>query len=110
MQHGYRANWILDKPVPPPPTGIPADPVLAERGLEQAEELGTHIANMVRPLPQKILVSPYYRCLQTATPTARALDLPLSVEHGVSEWLGRPSYDVPPNRKIDFYLFNFFFW
>jgi transcription factor C subunit 7 len=94
--------------VPLPPTGIPADPILSEHGVEQAQELGVHIAKSVQPRPQQILVSPYYRCLQTAIPTAHALGLPLCVEHGVSEWLGRPSYDVPPNRMY-IYLMLFFF-
>lgn len=30
--------------------------------------------------------SPLYRCLQTATPLANALDLPISIEHGVGEF------------------------
>lgn len=85
--------------MPPPPTGIPADPVLAEHGLEQAAELGAHIKKIsdAGPRPvQQIYCSPYYRCLQTATPTSKALDVKVYIDYGASEWLNRPHYDHSP--------------
>lgn len=30
--------------------------------------------------------SPLYRCVQTATPVAEALDLPILIEPGLGEW------------------------
>lgn len=83
--------------MPPPPTGIAADPVLAEHGLEQAEELGAHMKKLSASTPIKhIYVSPFYRCLQTVQPTAKNLGLKVFVEHGVSEWLSRPNYTESP--------------
>lgn len=84
--------------MPPPPTGIPADPVLAEHGLDQAAELAAHLKALAdsgsRPV-QQIYSSPYYRCLQTATPTSKALGLKVFVDHGASEWLNR-QYEISP--------------
>lgn len=85
--------------MPPPPTGIPADPVLAEHGLEQADELGAHMKKLSESGPrpvQQIYCSPYYRCLQTATPTSKGLGIKLFIEYGASEWLNRPHYDHSP--------------
>lgn len=85
--------------MPPPPTGILADPVLAEHGLEQAAELGAHMKHLLdidyRPV-QQIYCSPYYRCLQTATPTSKALGVQIFVENGASEWLNHTHYDQSP--------------
>ena len=41
-----------------------------------------HAVPELTPAPRR----PLYRCLQTATPTAERLGLPIHVEHGVSEW------------------------
>lgn len=84
--------------MPNPPTGISADPVLAEHGEDQAKELAKYVKD-IQPRPQQIYCSPYYRCLQTATPSAEALELPIFVDHGASEWLSREQYSNPPDRK-----------
>ncbi|KAG8905567.1 hypothetical protein FRB99_008672 [Tulasnella sp. 403] len=53
----------------------------------QAEELASYFLNLPEDArPTAIFSSPYYRCLQTAQPVAVALNLPLYVEHGLSEW------------------------
>ncbi|CDO75252.1 hypothetical protein BN946_scf184967.g5 [Trametes cinnabarina] len=84
-RHGYRMNWVTDdwQSV----TGLPRDPPLAAYGLTQAQELGDYFLSLPEnKRPTIILSSPYYRCLQTAVPTAQKLGLPLYVEHGLSEW------------------------
>jgi len=84
-RHGFRMNWVTTHWKSP--TGLPRDPPLAAYGVTQAEDLAKHFASMApEDRPTAIYSSPYYRCLQTATPIAEALDLPLFVEHGVSEW------------------------
>ncbi|KLO12352.1 phosphoglycerate mutase-like protein [Schizopora paradoxa] len=85
VRHGHRASWFTHDW--PNVTGVAKDPPIAEFGHEQAREVAKHFASL--PLdkrPTIILSSPYIRCLQTAVPTSKALDLPVFVEHGLSEW------------------------
>ncbi|KAI9063023.1 phosphoglycerate mutase-like protein [Trametes sanguinea] len=84
-RHGYRMNWVTNDWQSM--TGLPRDPPLAVYGLNQAQELADYFLSLPEDeRPTIILSSPYYRCLQTAVPTAQKLDLPLYVEHGLSEW------------------------
>jgi broad specificity phosphatase PhoE len=62
----------------------PHDPPLSEDGFEQARELAERLA---REDIGHIYASPFIRALQTATPVAEALDLPIRVEPGAAEWL-----------------------
>ena len=39
------------------------------------------------PKPELVFSSPFYRCIQTAEPTAQKLGVAVRLEHGVSEWL-----------------------
>ncbi|KAI0639358.1 histidine phosphatase superfamily [Trametes polyzona] len=84
-RHGYRMNWVTNEWESV--TGLPRDPPLAPFGLTQAQELADHFLSLPEEdRPTLILSSPYYRCLQTAVPSAQKLGLPLYVEHGLSEW------------------------
>ncbi|KXN89984.1 Transcription factor tau 55 kDa subunit [Leucoagaricus sp. SymC.cos] len=68
-------------------TGLPRDPPLAAYGEAQAKELASYFLSLPEDeRPTAIFSSPYYRCLQTSQPTAQALNTPLYVEHGLSEW------------------------
>lgn len=83
-RHGHRLSWETQTWTSP--TGTPRDPPLASHGVNQAVELANWLASLPDK-PQAIYSSPLYRCLQTATPTAKALgDMPIHVEHGISEW------------------------
>ncbi|KWU42580.1 hypothetical protein RHOSPDRAFT_10630, partial [Rhodotorula sp. JG-1b] len=64
-----------------PPTGIPRDPPLSKHGVDQAHELAQFLKDDLG-----ITNSPLYRCVQTATPVAEALDLPILIEPGLAEW------------------------
>ncbi|OJT12958.1 hypothetical protein TRAPUB_10523 [Trametes pubescens] len=78
-------NWVTDdwESI----TGLARDPPLAPFGLTQAEELADYFLSLPEhERPTIILSSPYYRCLQTAVPSAQKLQLPLYVEHGLAEW------------------------
>jgi len=78
-------NWVTSTWVNP--TGLARDPPLAVFGETQAKELAAHFLTLpVEERPTAIFSSPFYRCLQTAKPTAVALGLPLYVEHGIAEW------------------------
>ncbi|EPT04286.1 hypothetical protein FOMPIDRAFT_1021959 [Fomitopsis schrenkii] len=84
-RHGFRLNWVTSewKSV----TGLPRDPPLAAYGLTQAQELADYFLSLPEDQqPTVILSSPYYRCLQTTTPVSKALQVPIFVEHGLSEW------------------------
>ncbi|KIK43558.1 hypothetical protein CY34DRAFT_81584 [Suillus luteus UH-Slu-Lm8-n1] len=84
-RHGFRLNWINTNWKSP--TGLPRDPPLAAYGEAQAQELAAYfLAIPEEKRPTIILSSPYYRCLQTSQPTSRALEVPIYVEHGLSEW------------------------
>lgn len=60
------------------------DPPLSEDGLIQAQELGQRLKteNIAH-----IFASPFLRTIQTANQVAEALDLPIKLEAGLSEWL-----------------------
>ncbi|KAI0704853.1 histidine phosphatase superfamily [Cytidiella melzeri] len=84
-RHGYRLSWVTQtwKSV----TGLPRDPPLAAFGLTQAQELADHFLSLPEDeRPTVIFSSPYYRCLQTSKPVSIALNVPIYVEHGLSEW------------------------
>ena len=86
LRHGYRSNW-LPEPHPESPTGIEADVLLAEHGLEQAEELSEYFkTNEDLIKPQLILSSPFIRCIETIRPLSKALDLEIIIERGLGEW------------------------
>ncbi|ODV76301.1 transcription factor TFIIIC, tau55 subunit [Cyberlindnera jadinii NRRL Y-1542] len=99
-RHGYRSNW-LPPPHPKPVTGIDGDPPLAEHGLEQAQELAHYILS-IQPQPSMIFSSPFYRCLQTATPIAQLLDCDIVLENGIGEWYkpDRPTIPKPADCQI----------
>lgn len=60
------------------------DPPLSEDGLIQAQELAERLKseNIAH-----IFASPFLRTIQTANQVASALDLPIKLEAGLSEWL-----------------------
>lgn len=72
------------------------DHQLAVYGVEQSHQLAKFLispsAHPDSPVPEAVFSSPFYRCIQTAEPTARALasytEKPVSIklEHGVQEW------------------------
>ncbi|KAG8833068.1 hypothetical protein FRC17_000073 [Serendipita sp. 399] len=69
------------------PTGYPRDPPLAGYGEEQAAELAAYFASLPESeRPTAVYSSQYYRCLQTAKPTAVTLGIPIFVEPGIQEW------------------------
>jgi transcription factor C subunit 7 len=79
--------------------GIRDDPALASHGIAQTEELTKHILSLPH-LPQKIYCSPYYRCVQTITPLAKALQLPVYIDLGIGEWHGLLHYPNSPDHPV----------
>ncbi|KAF8168057.1 histidine phosphatase superfamily [Crassisporium funariophilum] len=84
-RHGFRLNWISTNWQSP--TGLPRDPPLTAYGETQALELAEYFQSIPEEeRPTAIFSSPYYRCLQTSQPVAKALNIPIYVEHGIAEW------------------------
>jgi transcription factor C subunit 7 len=54
------------------PTGIPTDPPLTSKGVDQSKELAQYLAKIDPPV-ERIYSSPFYRCLQTLKPFTDAL-------------------------------------
>jgi len=110
-RHGFRSNWVVDPKTGeystsiPSPTGIASDPELAGYGVAQSKELASHLLTVSPPI-ERIYSSPFYRCIQTITPTVTALASSLSPptspsttkvrgENGIGEWYGMARFDHP---------------
>lgn len=106
----FRATWSVDHRTGvytglPSPTGIAGDPALTSYGVDQAHQLGRHLATL-DPKVDRVYSSPFYRCLQTMQPfmqqqqqqqcggsvDKKMLMLP---EHGIREWFGAAPFDHP---------------
>lgn len=87
VRHGFRLSWETN--AWNAPTGTPRDPPLSAYGVVQAQETAKHFHSLlpIDEAPQKIYSSPLYRCLQTAAPLSKLMELPINVEFGFSEWL-----------------------
>jgi len=71
------------------------DPPLSEDGTIQAQQLGQRLKS------EKIVhifASPFLRTVQTANQVAEALDLPIKVEAGLSEWLNSEWMTAAPEK------------
>lgn len=100
-RHGFRANW-LPEPHPPNPTGIDSDPPLAPHGVDQANELADFIGSLPQEKqPQFIITSPFYRCVETANPVAKKLNLKVCIDTGVGEWFKTTRPVVPKPAGYD---------
>lgn len=55
--------------------------------MTQAEETAAYFLSLPQSeRPTAIFSSPYYRCIQTSLPVSKALNIPIYIEHGLSEW------------------------
>jgi broad specificity phosphatase PhoE len=82
VRHGIRLN--MEKPTWGLKAKRPDDPPLSRNGVKQARETARFLSgNQIR----RLFSSPFYRAVQTAHPIANALDLPILIEDGFSEWL-----------------------
>ena len=73
----------------------PYDPPLSEDGFEQAKQLGQRL---VGEGIRHIFASPFLRTVQTAVQVAEALDLPIKLESGLSEWLNPEWMNTMPEK------------
>ena len=73
----------------------PYDPPLSEDGVVQANQLGQRL---VGEAIRHIFASPFLRTVQTANFVADALDLPIKLESGLSEWLNPAWMQTNPER------------
>ncbi|KAL5113405.1 hypothetical protein ACEQ8H_008702 [Pleosporales sp. CAS-2024a] len=95
------------------PTGIPTDPPLTSKGVQQSHELADYLCSIEPPI-DRIYSSPFYRCLQTLKPTTDRLFRQgtatgkIRVDRSVGEFFGRASWEhpSPPDLKILAPLFD----
>ncbi|KAI0883614.1 phosphoglycerate mutase-like protein [Annulohypoxylon maeteangense] len=119
-RHGFRSQWTVDPSTGnyssfiPSPTGLPTDPALTSHGVDQANQLATHLLELNPPIEQ-VYSSPYYRCMQTIQPFVRNLRLlqtqsfgnvsgsipSIRVDLGLSEWYGLARFDHPSSAPLD---------
>ncbi|KAI1180097.1 RNA polymerase III transcription initiation factor complex component [Nemania sp. FL0916] len=123
VRHGFRSSWSVDHVTGTytsylrTPTGLPTDPALTSHGVEQANELATHLAGLRPPIDQ-VYSSPYYRCLQTISPfvsrrnsgqvgashsneDTSSASLSIRVEPGLGEWYGRAHFEHPGSAPLN---------
>jgi transcription factor C subunit 7 len=62
-------------------------------GLTQADTLAEFLST-TEPRPERVFSSAFYRCIQTAIPTAARLNVPVSLDHGVGEWYSTVNPDT----------------
>ncbi|HEY9605818.1 MAG TPA: histidine phosphatase family protein [Allocoleopsis sp.] len=73
----------------------PYDPPLSEDGVVQARQLGQRLLG---ESIAHIFASPFLRTVQTASMVADALNLPIKLESGLSEWLNPAWMKNEPER------------
>lgn len=71
------------------------DPPLSEDGFIQAKQLANRLK---KEKISHIFASPFLRTVQTANAVAQALDLPIKLETGLSEWLNPAWMTEEPER------------
>ncbi|KAF1948894.1 phosphoglycerate mutase family protein [Byssothecium circinans] len=106
IRHAFRANWVVNAQTGEytastrTPTGIPTDPPLAAKGVEQSKELAAHLCQLDPPI-ERVYSSPFYRCLQTLKPTTERLFREgkaggkIKIDRGIGEFFGRASFTHP---------------
>ncbi len=92
-RHGNRQDFV--NPDWPRTAKHPYDPGLSPDGIEQARRLGKRLAS--EPIAY-IFASPFLRTVHTAHLAAEALQLPVYLEPGLSEWLNPEWFPVNPER------------
>ncbi|KAI8854602.1 histidine phosphatase superfamily [Chytridium lagenaria] len=87
LRHGTRQDFISKEFVSPSGVG-PHDPPLADEGHQQAHAVASSLITKFPNPPRitQILCSPFSRCIQTILPLSKLLNLPISIEPGLSEW------------------------
>ncbi|MBU0679545.1 MAG: histidine phosphatase family protein [Verrucomicrobia bacterium] len=90
-RHGNRQDFV--DPTWSARAERPHDPDLSEDGIVQARELGRRLAG---EHISHIIASPFLRTMHTAHHVAEALDLPIYLEHGLSEWINGEWFEAWP--------------
>jgi broad specificity phosphatase PhoE len=100
IRHGERMDHI--DPEWKKTAETPEDPPLSENGIKQAHLTGKKLNELLdKTKKTKIFASPLYRCLQTATGIAEELDLPITAEEGLSEWIKTEWFSKIPDFQFD---------
>ncbi|KAF2129454.1 phosphoglycerate mutase family protein [Dothidotthia symphoricarpi CBS 119687] len=119
VRHAFRGNWTVDHQTGKytsllhrTPTGIPTDPPLTSKGVEQSKELAEYLCNIEPPI-DRIYSSPFYRCLQTIKPTTDRLfeegkaQGKIRIDRGIGEFFGRATWDHPTPPDLTLLTLHF---
>ncbi len=83
----------------------PYDPPLSPAGLDRAISLGEELSHISI---ERIFTSPFLRTIQTASPLAHRLQIPLQLEWGLCEWLCEDwTPTLPQTTPIDELKINY---
>ena len=85
-RHGNRIDFV-------DPSWKGDDPHLSADGIIQAKETGLRLKEEGI---EHLFTSPFLRTIETAHHIAEALDLPIKIEHGASEWLNAEWFSERP--------------
>ena len=89
-RYGVRAEMLVENEGP-------FDMVLTREGEEQAGALADFLSTTPHP-PTQVLASPFQRAVITGSLVAAALDIPLKIEDGLTEWLTPSLVGGPGSR------------
>jgi broad specificity phosphatase PhoE len=90
-RHGERIDFA--DPLWRQTAARPFDPPLSPCGVVQAQQLARRLRSEAIAY---VFASPFLRAVETASQAARALKLPLRIEHGLCEWLNADWFpDLP---------------
>jgi len=93
VRHGSRLD--VEQPAWMDTAARPHDSPLADNGRIQARETGAWLAREIDA--SHLFASPFQRAVQTATPIAEALGLPIRIEAGLSELFLARWFPTHPN-------------
>ncbi|KAF1362864.1 phosphoglycerate mutase family protein [Lizonia empirigonia] len=113
VRHAFRSNWSVDPTtgqytalLVKSPTGIPTDPPLTSKGVQQSKELAEYLSSIEPPI-DVIYSSPFYRCLQTLKPfTDKHFrggkgNGKIRIDRGIGEFFGRADWEHPHPPTLD---------
>ncbi len=103
IRHAHRLDFI--EPAWFDTAIYPYDPPLSNQGGDRAMQLAQAFAGI--PI-DRVLTSPFLRTIQTGSPLARLLQLPIQLEWGLCEWLCRDwTPELPKTTPIAALMQNY---
>mmetsp|Transcript_16247 Transcript_16247/g.29563 ORF Transcript_16247/g.29563 Transcript_16247/m.29563 type:complete len:226 (-) Transcript_16247:77-754(-) len=101
LRHAERADSLPTEQRPE--YSISFDPPLTDDGIRQAEVAAKHILDsMPQSTSVHLVSSPFLRCIQTALPLAKALNLPIIVDEVFGEYITQSEFEQDPFDHLSY--------